>query len=573
MTDMFGKEVQKENMAMEKRWRDMSSQMLDGGEIISSNESGIELKAVYTPEDINDMDYKEIALPGEYPLTRGNYPLHYQVMPLIMAHGYGFGTAEETRSRREWLTKLGSTLHVGKDEFTTYVLTLDLPTQRGFDPDEPEARGKVGDCGLSISSREDFKALYDGLPINKIFTTLIAIDNTLPVNAAYAAYVLEERNLSLDNLYLVTCNLHHHGWFWDCASFPPATAMKLDVEFIKFVVENCPLSFHGPVDGYNVGEAGATPVQEAAFNLAHTVCLMEECLKVGLDPDDVASKFYAHPHIGMKLFEEIAKFRATRRWWAKTFKEKFGCKRPESWQYRPLVSQTSGIALPAQEALNNIIRTTIMTMAGMLSGLDGMWTSSYDEALGIPTEEAVQLAVRVQQIISEETDITKVSDPLGGSYYIEWLTNRMEEEINKVLKRMEELGGFMKCWETGWIRGEVERAAYDRFKRLEKGEDVKVGMNKYRVEETPQVEAFRVSPEIEDAAVAKVKKYRQERDNAKTRAALEKVREAALRIEKEWPRSCGCLMPALIEAARAGATTGEMHRVMREVFGFGYYSG
>ena len=570
---MFSKEVQKENMAMEKRWRNICSQMLNGGKIMSSNESGIELKPVYTPEDINDMDYKEIALPGEYPLTRGNYPLHYQVMPLIMAHGYGFGTAEETRRRREWLTKLGSTLHVGKEGFTTYVLAIDLPTQRGFDPDEPEARGRVGDCGLSISTMEDLKILYDGLPIDKIFTTFIALDNTLPVNAVYAAYVLDERKLSLDKLYLVTCNFHHHQWAWDCAAFPPATAMKLNTEFIKFIVENCPLSFPLHVEGYNVGEAGATPVQEAAFNLAYTVCLMEECLKVGLDPDDVASKCFAHPHIGMNLFEEIAKIRATRRWWAKTFKERFGCKRPESLHYRPLVAQTSGIALTAQEALNNIIRTTIMTMAGMLSGLDGIWTSSYDEALGIPTEEAVQLAVRVQQILSEETDITKVTDPLGGSYYIEWLTNRMEEEINKVLKRMEELGGFMKCWETGWIRGEVEKAAYDRFKRLENGEDVKVGMNKYRVEETPQVEAFRVSPEIEAAAVAKVKKYRQARDNAKTRAALEKVREAALRIEKEWPRSCGCLMPALIEAARAGATTGEMHRVMREVFGFGYYSG
>lgn len=538
-----------------------------------SNESSIELKPVYTPEDINDIDYKEIALPGEYPLTRGNYPLHYQVMPLIMAYGYGFGTAEETRRRREWLTRLGCVLHVGKEGFTTYVLTLDLPTQRGFDPDEPEARGRVGACGLSISTMEDFKILYDGLPIDKIFTTLIAFDNTLPVNATYAAYVLEERNQSLDNLYLVTCNSHHHQWYWDCAAFPPATSMKLNTEFVKFVVENCPLSFHGPVDGYNVGEAGATPVQEAAFNLAAAVCLMEECIKVGLDPDDVASKFYAHPHIRTNFFEEIAKFRAIRRWWAKTFKEKFGCKRPESLQYRPLIAQTSGITLPAQEALNNIIRTTIMTMAGMLSDLEGIWTSSYDEALGIPTEEAVQLAVRVQQILSEETDITKVTDPLGGSYYIEWLTNRMEEEINKVLKRMEDLGGYMKCWETGWIRGEVEKAAYDRFKRLENGEDVKVGVNKYRVEEIPKVKAFRVSPEIEEAAIEKVKKYRQERDNAKTRAALDRVREAAIKIDKEWPRSCGCLMPALIEAAKARATTGEMHRVMREVFGYGYYSG
>ena len=571
---MFSKVVQDENSQMEEIWKEKCSQMLHGGEIKNVNKSGIEIKPVYTPQDIDNLSYSEMALPGEYPYTRGNYPLHYQIMPLIMSHGYGFGTAEETRRRREWLTKLGCRLHVGEEGFTTYVLALDLPTQRGFDPDEPEAKGRVGDCGLSISTIEDFKILYDGLPIDKVFTSLIALDNTLPVNATYAAYVLDERKLPLDNLYLVTCNSHQHQWWWDSIAFPPRTAVKLNTEFVKFIIDNCPLSFHGPIDGYDMGEAGATSVQEAAFSLAETKCLMDEYIRVGLDPDAVASKFFGHPHIGMNFFEEIAKFRAMRRWWAKTFKETFGCKNPESLQYRALVSQTSGVSLPAQEPLNNIIRTTIMTMAGMLSGMEGMWTSSHDEALGTPTEEAVQVAVRVQQILSEETDIPQVTDPLGGSYYIEWLTNRMEEEINKLMKRIEDMGGFMRCWETGWLRGELEKSAYERFKRLESAEEVKVGMNKYKVEESDaQIKAFRPSPQSEEVAIARVKKYRKERDNAKTEAALKKVREAAISMDKDWPQSCGSLMPALIEAARARATTGEMHRVLREVFGFGYYSG
>ncbi len=322
-----------------------------------------------------------------------------------------------------------------------------------------------------------------------------------------------------------------------------------------------------------MGEAGATPVQEMAFNLAHTMTSMEECIRVGLDPDGVAPKFIGHPHVGLNFFEEIAKFRATRRLWAKIFKEKFGCQKPESLQYRVFAAQTAGVELTAQEPLNNIIRTTIMALACMLADIEGAWIASYDEALGIPTEEAVQIAVRTYQILSEETDVPHVIDPLGGSYYIEWLTNKMEEETNKLLKEIEDRGGYLKCWESGWLRGEVEKSAYERLQGLQSGKKVKVGVNKYRAEEAPKVKAFRPPREVEQKAIEKVKRYRQKRDNRKTEEALARVREAAISVDRDWPKSCGVLMPALVEAARSGATTGEMHRILREVFGYGYYSG
>jgi methylmalonyl-CoA mutase N-terminal domain/subunit len=254
-------------------------------------------------------------------------------------------------------------------------------------------------------------------------------------------------------------------------------------------------------------------------------------------------------------------------------KERFGCKNPESLKYKVVVAQTGGTELAAQEPLNNIIRLTVMTLAGMLSGEEGIWTTAHDEALGIPSEEAVQIAVRVQQILAQETDIPHVTDPLGGSYYIEWLTKRMEEEINKILMHIEEQGGFLRAWQSGWLRGESERGAYERLRKLDKGEKIKIGVNKYRMEEVTTVPAFRPSPDAEKIAIERVQRYRRERDNDKTRVALSELRKAAVSIEKEWPQSCGVLMPALIEAARARATLGEMHRVLREVFGYGYYSG
>ncbi len=571
---MFSEELKEKSRDQERKWRKMVSSMHGERGIKQTTNSGIEIKPAYGPGDIKELDYGDIGMPGQYPFTRGNYPLHYQVVPFAMTQGYGMDTAEETRRRREWLASLGSRFfgETG-EELTVYVLAIDLPTQRGLDPDDPGAAGRVGQCGISISTVWDFVPLYEGLPLEKIFTSLIAFDNVLPVTALYAAYALDMRKEPLEKLFMVCCNFHYHQWAWDTISFPPKTAMKIQVEFIKWVIGHCPLSYPGHAEGYNVAEAGANPVQEIAFNFSATIAIMEECIAAGLYPDDVAPRFTAHPHIGLNFFEEIAKIRVSRRLWAKIMKERFGCKRPESLLYRIFVAQTAGVELTAQEPLNNIIRTTIMALAGMLADVEGCWISSYDEALCTPTEEAVKICVRTYQILSEETDIPKVTDPLGGSYYVEWLTSKMEEEVEKILKQMEEMGGYLKCWESGWIRKEVEKSAYRRFKDLKSGEKVKVGMNKYRTKDSSNYEPYRPSPGAEEKAVLRIKKYREERDDGRTSNALLEVKKAASNLDSDWPNSCGILMPALVDAARAGATAGEMHRILRDVFGYGYFSG
>ena len=568
---MFTEEVSKKVREMEGRWKEQMKAM-GGGEIPQkgvTNASGIELKPTYGPLDIAHLDIDNIGFPGQYPFTRGNYPLHYQVEPLFMNQGYGMCTAQETRRRREWLGSLGSRW---KGDQVTAIIAMDLPSQRGLDPDDPGAAGKVGECGVSISTVQDIADYFEGLPLEKVYTTLIAFNAILPVTALLAAYVIDVRNESLDKIFHVACNLHHHQWFWDSIAFPPRSALKISTEFIKWHIENTPNSFPGLMDGDNVGEAGAPPVMEVAFNLAHTVAAVEECRKVGLDPEEVAARFYAHPRVSLNFFEEIAKIRATRKLWAKIFKERFGCQSHQALSYKVFVAQTPGTELTAQEVYNNIIRLTIMAMAGMLADVEGLWIASYDEAIGIPTEEAVKVAVRTYQILQEETDIPHVTDPLGGSYYLEWLTDRMEKEIVKLLDRIEELGGYLKCWESGWLRSQVEGEAAKRFRRLQTGEKVKVGVNKYRMEQVSEVRTYRRPPEIEQKAIKRVRRYREKRDNSKVSVSLKQLREAAIRIDREWPGSCGVLMPALVEAARAGATLGEMHRILREVFGFGYLS-
>ena len=568
---MFDRDILGQIRLSEQEWQRQVEAMgendVERGFVTSS---GIKLKPVYTPSDVDGLAMDTLNLPGQYPFTRGNYPLHYQIEPMYMNQGYGMNTAEETRQRREWLHDLGSRSKGGQ---VTAVIAIDLPSQRGLDPDDPAAKGKVGECGVSISTVDDIAAYFDDLPMEKVFTTLIAIDSTLPMTALLAAYIIDERKESLNKMLHVACNVHHHQWFWDTTAFPPRNALKISTEFIKWHIDNAPDSFPGLVDGYNAAEAGAPPAMETAFNLAHTIATVEECQKVGIDPEEVVSRFWAHPHVGMNFFEEIAKFRATRRLWAKIFKERFACQTTRALTYKALNAQTAGVELTAQEAHNNIIRLTIMAMAGMMGDVEGMWISSYDEALGIPTEEAVQVCVRTYQILQEETDIPYVTDPLGGSYYVEWLTAKIEQEILKILDQIEKLGGYMKCWESGWLRKEVEREGARRFQKLQTGQKIKMGVNKNQVEQETKVESYRRPPEAEEKAIRKVKAYRQKRDNSRVGPALEKVKQAASRIDSEWPDSCGILMPALVEAARAGATLGEMHEVLREVFGYGYFSG
>lgn len=568
--NMFSDEMMREVEQAKAKWEEEVAGLTD--KIPSSKTwSGIELKPVYTPLDIKDLNFE---MPGQFPLTRGNYALHYQINPVMMNQGYGMETTADTRKRSEFLGSLGMRLRVGTDDDTIpFINLIDLPSQRGLDPDDPRARGRVGDCGMSVSTVNDYADLLDGVDLKKALTLIIAFDNIIPQLALHSAYVLDQRKGSLEDTFHMCCNLPYHQWFWDSIGFPPRTAMKLQTEVIKWGIENSPNSFPGFIDGYNVAEAGAPPALEVALNLANIIELMEYCIKAGLKPDDVASRIWAHPHLSTKLYEEIAKIRATRRLWAKIMKERFGCTTPKALAYKTLLGQGAGLDLPGVEIHNNITRVTVMAMAGLMSDVDGMWLPSYDEALGIPREEAAQVAVRTYQILHDETDITKVTDPFGGSYFMESLTNSMEEEIMNILKKMDKMGGYMKCWESGWIRSEVERHGNERLKKVDNGEWLVYGLNKFRVEEASDFEGFRRDPKAEETAINRVKEFRKERDQEKTDEALQEVRVAAERIVNNWPESCGELIDASVKAARAKATGGEIHSIYREVFGYGYFSG
>jgi methylmalonyl-CoA mutase N-terminal domain/subunit len=570
---MFSDDTLGKDKILKEKWQKTCNDILNGQKLDLKTSSGIELKPLYTPGDIADMDYYELGLPGQYPYMRGNYSLQYQINPFIQNQFFGFGTPSETRGRRDWLAKLGCSYKVGTEDQLPLVIAMDLPTLKGLDPDEPEARGRVGHGGVSISTMADIGVIMEGLPLDKTCVIWNAFDATLPIHALYFAYALDIRQEPLEKLFMSIPNNISNQWAHDWAGFPHKTAIKLEIELIKFIINNCPNSLHTVIEGYETAEAGATPVQEVAFMLGYAIDLMEEAIKAGLDPDAVAPGLWAHHHLSLHLFEEVAKLRAARKLWAKIFKEKFGCQKPESLNYKIVAAETAGIELTALEPLNNIIRLTIMTLAGVLGGVEGIFTAAYDEALGIPTEESAQIAVRTQQILAEETDICQVIDPLGGSYYIEWLTKRMEEEITNLLSRIEENGGFLKSCESGWVRREIAKSANERQEKIKQGEKVIIGVNKYRIEQRAKIKGFRVPLEVEEKIIEQLRAYKKDRDHKQIKTALEQLRTAAEKIETNWPDSCGILMPALIETSRAGCTLGEMHRVLREVFGYGFYSG
>jgi methylmalonyl-CoA mutase, N-terminal domain len=537
----------------------------------STTSGGIPLKPIYTPSDIADTKYEDISVPGQFPYTRGNSALHYQTQAWVMRHGHGFGVGTDTRARNKYLESLGGAYHVGeRSEEKPFASTLlvDLPSQCGYDPDAPEARGRIGECGVSISNMWDLKDLFDDKKIENTETIFIAPDASLSLVAQYVVYA-EGRGIPPERLRLKSCNIFYHQWFWDTATFPPLYAIRQAPELIKYLSENIPLAELQSITGYNPAEAGANPVMEVALTLATAVAVVEECVKAGLKPDDILPHFYGHDHLSMDLFETVCKFRAKRRMWAKIFKERFDCKNPESLIFRNY-PQTGGSYLQAQEPENNIIRATLMTLAGALADVDGIWTASYDEALNIPSEQAVKLAIRTHQILYHETGIPAVTDPLGGSYYVEWLTNRIEQESRALLEEIDRRGGYIKCWEDGWFRRLLAEEARKMQESIDKGERVVVGLNKYVVDKEIPNAMFRIDPESEKKAIEKVKAFRAQRDDEKLKRALSKLREAAIRIREEWPESCGSLMPILIDAFRAQATIGETHGILKEVWGYGY---
>ncbi|MEM2439925.1 MAG: methylmalonyl-CoA mutase family protein, partial [Candidatus Bathyarchaeia archaeon] len=462
----------------------------------------------------------------------------------------GYGTAEDTNKRFKYLLSEGE---------TGLSTAFDYPTIMGYDSDHPMARGEVGVCGVAVSSLQDMEIIFDGIPLDKV-TTSMTINGPATVLLAMYITVGDKQGVPREKLGGTTQNDNLKEFFAQkLCIFPPKPSLKLSVDIIEYCAKHLPKWNPISISGYHIREAGATAVQELAFTLCDAIAYVEETLKRGLKVDDFAPRlsFFFASH--NDFFEEIAKFRAARRLWAKIMKERFHAKNPRSMWMRMHV-QTSGCTLTAQQPLNNIVRTTIQALAAVLGGTQSLHTNSFDEALCLPTEESVRVALRTQQIIAYESGVANTVDPLAGSYYVEALTNEMEEKAMEYIEKVDEMGGAIAAIERGFFQREIADAAYRYQREIEEKKRILVGVNEYVLEgEKCPVKLLRVDPSVEKKQIERLQKLRRERDNRKVKEALEKLHYAAAKDEN--------LMPTIIEAVKAYATLGEVMDVLRKVYG------
>jgi methylmalonyl-CoA mutase N-terminal domain/subunit len=512
--------------------------------------SGFVVDRLYTPEDV-DIDYEaKLGYPGTYPFTRGVYPTMYRGRLWTMRQYAGFGTAEETNKRYKYLLEQGQ---------TGLSVAFDLPTQIGYDSDHPMALGEVGKVGVAIDTLEDMQTLFDGIPLSKVSTSMTINSTAAQVLSMYIT-VAEMQGVSKEQLRgTVQNDMLKEYIARGTYIFPPEPSLRLATDIIIYCAREVPKWNSISISGYHMEEAGATPVQEVAFTLADGITYVEKVIERGIDVDEFAPRLSFFFAAGNNLLEEVAKFRAARRLWAKIMKDRFNAKNPRSMMLR-FHTQTAGCTLTAQQPENNIIRVTLQALAAVLGGTQSLHTNSFDEALSLPTEKAVRIALRTQQIIAEESGVADVIDPLGGSYYVEWLTDKIEEEAMKYIEKIDEMGGMVKAIESGFVQREIQRSAYEKQKAIDSGEMTVVGVNKYQIEEEISVEILRIDEEIVRRQIERLRKFRESRDRSKVEKALDDLRKAA---EKEDEN----LMPYILEAVKAKATLGEMTQALREVFG------
>jgi methylmalonyl-CoA mutase N-terminal domain/subunit len=515
-----------------------------------STVSDLEIEPLYTPEDLSEQSYDErLNHPGEYPFTRGVYPSMYRGKLWTMRQFAGFGTAEDTNERFRFLLAQGQ---------TGLSTAFDMPTLMGYDADHPRARGEVGREGVAVSSLADMEALFNEIPLDKVTTSMTVNCSASILLAMYFA-VAERRGIGLEKLGGTIQNDMLKEFIaqkeWIC---PPAPSLRIIVDMIEFCTHSAPRWHPVSISGYHIREAGSTAAQELGFTLADGIGYVEAAVKRGLDVDLFAPRLSFFFNVHNDFLEEIAKFRAARRLWAKIMRERFGARNPRSWMLRTH-AQTAGCSLTAQQPLNNVVRVAIQALAAVLGGTQSLHTNSMDETLSLPSEEAALVALRTQQIIAEETGVTNTSDPLGGSYTIEALTNQLEQEAYAYIAEIDRLGGIIRAIEVGYPQKEIAEAAYRFQRQLDRGEKVMVGVNKYQLHEEPPFEGLRYHPDVEPAQVERVRYRKQARKADVVRARLAAVREAA---------SSGTnLMPPIIAAVKEECTVGEISQVFREVFG------
>jgi methylmalonyl-CoA mutase, N-terminal domain len=515
-----------------------------------STSSGLEVKPVYTPDDVKGRYEEQLGFPGEYPFTRGVQPTMYRGRFWTMRQYAGFGTAEDANQRYHYLLQSGQ---------TGLSVAFDLPTQMGRDADHPRARGEVGKVGVSISSLQDMEVLLKGIPLADVSTSM-TINATAPILLCLYAAVGEKSGVPLEQLSgTVQNDILKEYMARGTYIYPPEPSLRLITNLFAFCAKRVPKWNPISISGYHIREAGSTAAQEIGFTLADGIAYVEAALKAGLQVDEFAGRLSFFFNVHNHFLEEVAKFRAARRLWARIVKERFKAKDPRSMMLR-FHAQTAGSTLTAQQVDNNVVRVALQALAAVMGGAQSLHTNSRDEALALPSEEAARLALRTQQVIAYESGVTDVIDPMGGSYAVEALTAELEAKAEDYIRRIDDLGGMVAAIAKGYPQGEIQEAAYQAQRDLEQKRSVVVGVNQFQVQEPPPQGLLRVDESVERLQSERLKKLRAERDNAAATRAVDALRKAAGMPDEN-------LIPLILDAVKSYATLGEISDAMRDVFG------
>jgi len=511
--------------------------------------SNLPLKRLYIPNDVQDDYLGDLGFPGQYPFTRGVQPTMYRGRFWTMRQYAGYATAQQTNERYKFLLQQGQ---------TGLSVAFDLPTQIGYDADDPLAEGEVGKVGVSISSLEDMEQLFDGIPLDRVSTSMTINAPAAVLLAMYVA-VAKKQAVPPDKLRgTVQNDILKEYVARGTYIFAPRPSMRLITDTFAYCRDSVPEWNTISISGYHIREAGATAVQELAFTLANAVAYVQAAMDTGLEVDDFAPRlsffFNAHNH----LLEEVAKFRAARRLWARIMRQRFGAQDPRSWMMR-FHTQTAGCTLTAQQPENNVVRVTLQALAAVLGGTQSLHTNALDEALSLPTEESVQVALRTQQIIAHESGVADSIDPLAGSYLVEHLTDELERQAEEYIVKIDALGGALAAVESGYLQHEIQESAYRYQRAVESGDEVVVGVNRFTTRHTRPPKLLRVDLAVGQQQAARLAALRQRRDNRRVQAALDDLRATAQGVDN--------LLPPILAAVEAYATIGEICGLLRQVFG------
>jgi methylmalonyl-CoA mutase, N-terminal domain len=512
--------------------------------------SHIELKRLYTPLDVADLDYcGELGFPGEFPFTRGVQPTMYRGRLWTMRQYAGFATPEETNKRYKYLLEHGQ---------TGLSVAFDLPTQIGYDSDHPLSDGEVGKVGVAIDTLKDVEILFDGIPMDKVSTSM-TINSTAAILLTMYIAVAEKQGLKSDVLQgTIQNDILKEYAARGTYIYPPLESMRIVTDIFAFCKNRVPRWNTISISGYHMREAGSTAVQEVAFTLADGIAYVEAAIRAGLDVDSFASRLAFFFCCHNTFIEEIAKFRAARRLWGKIMKERFKAKRDESCMLR-FHTQTAGCSLTAQQPDNNVVRVAFQALAAVLGGTQSLHTNSRDEAYALPTEDSVRLALRTQQLIAYESGVADMIDPFGGAYAVEALTDEIERKSMEYIEKIEAMGGAIKAIESGYIQGEIGESAYQYQKEIETKKRIIVGLNQFQMEEEPLRDILRIKPGVEQYQKEKLARVKKERNNTKVKETLAVLKKAAQGTDN--------VVPPILEAVKAYATLGEISDTLREVFG------